>query len=188
MEMAELAVELEQPAARLYALHEALRLGGRGDIALAIADTAATVDGVLAPAYLAHARALRAQDGPALEACVDNFEAIGLWLYAAEAAAEAATVYRQSGLTGRSQAALVRSARLAGQCEGARTPALSTSVEPVGLTKREHQIAALAAKGMSNAEIAKHLTVSVRTVEGHLNNAYAKLGVTSRSALLDVLA
>jgi DNA-binding CsgD family transcriptional regulator len=113
---------------------------------------------------------------------------MGLWLYAAEAATEAASAFRRFALTGRAQAALVRSRHLAEHCEGARTPALSGSVEPAGLTKRERQIAVLAAKGMSNGEIAEHLTVSVRTIEGHLLNAYAKLGITTRTALIEVLS
>ena len=51
-----------------------------------------------------------------------------------------------------------------------------------GLTDREREVLALAAKGMSNDDIAAELTLSVRTVERHLHNVYAKLGVSGRSA------
>ena len=51
------------------------------------------------------------------------------------------------------------------------------------LTPREHQVARLAARGMSASEIAQHLHISERTVESHLANAYAKLGIHSRAAL-----
>ena len=51
------------------------------------------------------------------------------------------------------------------------------------LTPREHQVARLAARGLSASEIAQHLHISERTVESHLANAYAKLGIHSRAAL-----
>jgi DNA-binding NarL/FixJ family response regulator len=49
------------------------------------------------------------------------------------------------------------------------------------LTEREHEVAKLAAKGMSNREVAAALEVSVRTVEGHLYQIFTKLGITSRA-------
>ena len=51
------------------------------------------------------------------------------------------------------------------------------------LTLREGQVASLAAEGHSNREIAEMLFVTVKTVEWHLGNAYAKLGVKTRSDL-----
>jgi DNA-binding NarL/FixJ family response regulator len=36
------------------------------------------------------------------------------------------------------------------------------------LTARQSEIISLAARGLSNKQIAEHLTLSVRTVEGHL--------------------
>jgi DNA-binding CsgD family transcriptional regulator len=51
------------------------------------------------------------------------------------------------------------------------------------LTPRERQAVELAAKGMSNREIAEALFVTVKTVEWHLRNGYAKLGVQSRRDL-----
>ncbi|MDJ0319665.1 LuxR C-terminal-related transcriptional regulator [Pseudarthrobacter sp. PS3-L1] len=57
------------------------------------------------------------------------------------------------------------------------------TIPTVQLTRRERDVAALAARGFSDKEIAQHLMVSVRTVEGHLYRTYIKLGVRSRDEL-----
>jgi DNA-binding CsgD family transcriptional regulator len=51
------------------------------------------------------------------------------------------------------------------------------------LTASEHRIAALAADGMTNREIAQALFVTVRTVQVHLQHVYRKLGIDSRADL-----
>ncbi len=45
----------------------------------------------------------------------------------------------------------------------------------------------LAAAGLTNREIAGRLTVSVRTVEGHLYRTGQKLGVSDRAGLADIV-
>jgi DNA-binding CsgD family transcriptional regulator len=57
-----------------------------------------------------------------------------------------------------------------------------------GLTAAEQRVAALAAAGRSNKQIARELYVAEHTVEVHLSHAYAKLGVRSRSQLASRLA
>jgi pimeloyl-ACP methyl ester carboxylesterase/DNA-binding CsgD family transcriptional regulator len=52
----------------------------------------------------------------------------------------------------------------------------------VGVTDRELEVLRLVAAGDSNAEIAEALSISVRTVERHLTNVYAKMGLLGRSA------
>lgn len=55
---------------------------------------------------------------------------------------------------------------------------------PTGeLTATETKLAALAAEGLANKEIAAALHMSVHTVEGHLTRIYRKLDIRSRAAL-----
>ena len=59
--------------------------------------------------------------------------------------------------------------------------------ESFGLTVRETEILGLVARGLSDAEIARELFLSVRTVEKHLANAYRKLGTSDRRAAVALL-
>ena len=60
-----------------------------------------------------------------------------------------------------------------------RAPALAHSE---GLTTREIDVLRLVAHGLTDAEVAEKLVVSVRTVHAHLRSVYRKLDVRSRSA------
>lgn len=55
--------------------------------------------------------------------------------------------------------------------------------KPGGLTRRESQIAALVADGLSNKQIAARLVIAQRTAETHVENILMKLGYTSRSQI-----
>ncbi len=55
------------------------------------------------------------------------------------------------------------------------------------LTPGERRVAAAAAGGVTNREIAQDLFISLRTVEMHLTNAYRKLDISSRSELAEAL-
>ncbi|MBE6477892.1 MAG: response regulator transcription factor [Propionibacteriaceae bacterium] len=50
-----------------------------------------------------------------------------------------------------------------------------------GLSRRELEIMTLVSKGMSNREIATHLTITEGTVKNHVHNALRKLGMSNRS-------
>jgi len=74
-------------------------------------------------------------------------------------------------------------------------PGLSSNLvrQPIGargasgveaLTSRERDVVRLVALGLSNKAIALELGISPRTVEGHLNHVFDKVGATSRSALV----
>ncbi len=54
--------------------------------------------------------------------------------------------------------------------------------DPNALTPREVEVLRLVADGLSDAQVAEKLVISVRTVNSHLSSIYGKLGVKSRSA------
>ncbi len=56
------------------------------------------------------------------------------------------------------------------------------------LTKREQEIAALVGEGLTNSQVARRLVISTRTVDAHIASIYAKLGISSRAALVTWLA
>jgi DNA-binding CsgD family transcriptional regulator len=66
---------------------------------------------------------------------------------------------------------------------GATRGSASDVVLSAGLTPREADVAALVAKGSTNAEIARRLNLSLATVKTHLTRIYTKLGVRSRTQL-----
>jgi DNA-binding CsgD family transcriptional regulator len=68
----------------------------------------------------------------------------------------------------------------------AELAALHASSSP--LTEREHEVAQLAAKGLTNVEIAERLVLSRRTVENHIASALRKLDIPNRAAIAGRLA
>jgi HD-GYP domain-containing protein (c-di-GMP phosphodiesterase class II) len=53
---------------------------------------------------------------------------------------------------------------------------------PAGLTDREVEVLRLIARGRSNRDVARRLFISPKTVGRHVENVYAKIGVSSRAA------
>ena len=184
---AQLACSSGQYTLGSAAWHDLARLGDPGTAAGPLADCVGHVDGELAAARLAHVEALLADDGKALDSVAEAFESMGAMLFAVEAATAACGVHRRVGSSRLAVASEHQAQRLRALCQHPRTPGSADVARARGLTRREREVAGLAAKGRSNREIADRLMVSVRTVENHLQRAYEKLGVSSRDSLGDVL-
>jgi len=169
------------------ALHEGMRIGGPDDPAESadLTALAATVEGPFAP--LAAAQAEAAGDGAALLGVAERLAEAGMRLAAAEAGAAAGAAFEATGREASARRAEARAAAWLDECEGARPPALRSLGPAVALTPREREVALLAAGGLSSAEIAARLVVSVRTVDNHLQRTYGKLGIGSRQELADAL-
>jgi HD-GYP domain-containing protein (c-di-GMP phosphodiesterase class II) len=65
------------------------------------------------------------------------------------------------------------------EAAGAAVPRMA---RPAGLTDREAQVISMVAKGLQTKQVAHRLGISVKTADRHLQNAYAKIGVSSRAA------
>jgi DNA-binding CsgD family transcriptional regulator len=59
----------------------------------------------------------------------------------------------------------------------------SPVADPLALTQREQDVVALVERGYTNKEAASELFLTAKTVEYHLRNIFAKLGITSRREL-----
>jgi len=66
----------------------------------------------------------------------------------------------------------------------ARPPDRSTAPGLDALTRREREVTALAARGLSNEEIAAHMVISPLTAKTHISRAMTKLGARDRAQLV----
>lgn len=136
------------------------------------------------PVTAARAIAIRARasgDGRALLEAAEVYVAASLFGPALELAQLAVAALSRDASGARARAtALVEDLR-----RRLRLGAPATAVSP--LTKRELEIARLAARGTSDRDIATVLVLSVRTVESHLASVYRKLAITSRRQLREVV-
>jgi DNA-binding NarL/FixJ family response regulator len=166
-------------------VYEALRAGApAGTAAAELARYASRCDGRLVSAYVAHADALAAHDGAALLEVADEMATMGALVYGVEAAVAAARTFIDQGREDSARRAAARARELHVPDHGAAPPAVDgLDGATISLTSRETQLVELARRGLTNAEIADELVLSVRTVETHLYRAMRKLGVSDRHDL-----
>jgi DNA-binding CsgD family transcriptional regulator len=77
-------------------------------------------------------------------------------------------------------AIVARRLRELGERNLPRGPRAATRENPAGLTNRELEVLPLLAQGLRNADIAKRLVVTTKTVDHHVSSILRKLGVTNR--------
>ncbi|MET1001607.1 MAG: AAA family ATPase [Acidimicrobiia bacterium] len=174
-------------ALEVWALHDAARFGRGADVVDRLEALSGLVDGAFVDNAAKHARALVDSDGAALDLVSNTFSFLTLDLFAAEASAAAARSHRHAGKRASAFAALERARELAARCESAQTPALEWADQPEDLTAREREIADMARSELASREIAVRLGITTRTVDNLLGRVYAKLGVSGRQELTEVL-
>lgn len=185
-EAAEAARSRGQWAREVMCLQTALGFGDRTG-GPRLAELAGLVDGPRAALAARWSKALTAHDGDVLLEVSGELATLGDLLAAADAAAHAAVVFDKQGRRGARLTASERAARIMTDC-GAVSPATRAVASPLPLSAREREIATLVGEGLSNKQIAEALTMSVRTVEGHIYRACNKLGLARRGELAAVIS
>jgi DNA-binding CsgD family transcriptional regulator len=132
---------------------------------------------------------------------VDALDGSPALLERAHSLAELGAALRRSGERAAAREPLAQALDLAARCGArplaarARDELKATGARPrrawrtgvEALTPSELRVARLAAEGHSNREIAHELYVTLKTIEGHLARAYAKLGIQGRGQLCQAL-
>jgi DNA-binding CsgD family transcriptional regulator len=183
------ALGVEQGALVLaaQAAHDLARLG-RPDVALAsFRELGSFPDAGLPRLLAADVGARAAEDVAGLAASSAALEGAGFALLAAESADVAARLARRRGATREAARLQARAAAALAAVGSPSTALLGPAPERGTLSRREREVAGLAADGLTNGQIAEALVLSERTVENHLYRVFAKLGVSSREELGAVL-
>lgn len=166
----------------LAILEVLLRLGHTGQLAR-MTTVSAEVEGPVALALNHLVQGLLNADPLLLEKAALVAESVPYQLLAAEALAYALRIHiRGNDVRGRSRVlAALRSTGF--HFEAIGSEAVAELLLATELTPREKEIVAFVQTGYSNKDIAESLTLSLRTVEGHLYKVFTKLGVNSRDEL-----
>lgn len=179
---AEKCSQKRQFGAEVLCLQTAAQFGDRAH-ADRLAELAAIVDGPRAGLAARFAAALRDRDAHELSQLSDEFEQMGDPVAAADVAAHAAIIYRHEARRGSMLNCSKRADDLAREC-GVITPATEQAAERIPLTPREREVVALLSAGITSSRaIAERLSLSFRTVDGHIFRAMGKTGTTTREEL-----
>ena len=184
--LAELAAKDDARGAGAYAVLSLLSAVRLGDTAAAqqLLDAASVLQGRFARLCEDYAKGAAGCDPQQLLLASDAAAAMGHELFARETGERALEIAAGSG-----DRATVRFIHRSRRLQSGETEN-DAEVEDClrGLTARERVIARQAASGTSNKMIAAELSISVRTVEGHLYQIYSKLHVGSRRELSRLLS
>ncbi|MGC4934029.1 helix-turn-helix transcriptional regulator [Gordonia sp. DT30] len=172
---AECARERGQRVNELLALHTAVRWGDTTGLDRLGELSELLTEVPRARSAATHVRALATHDGELLHAVAREYLGLGMADHAVDALAHAAIVFRNSGHTGKRLSAVEQMTARADAC-GLHTPATAAALDTVPFSPRQREIVTLARRGLSNQEIAQQLSLSTRTVEGHLYRAGLVLG------------
>ncbi|MET4094478.1 LuxR C-terminal-related transcriptional regulator [Arthrobacter sp. UYCu712] len=160
--------------------------GGDTGSAPALVSSSGAVEGAEARLLEAFALAVSGSDAAGLIAISDEATAAGQGLLAFDAAQQAAACLENSPDRWKLTAVQRRLHHLMVDAGMSEYMDVVHSEGGPGLTARETEILEHVAGGSSNADIAAALSLSPRTVEGHLSRIFAKLGISRRAELLDV--
>lgn len=180
-EAADFARKHGQFAREVMSLQTAIQFGDTRHTTR-LAELSAITEGPRAPLVSRWSIALASADGNELLEVSTGFELMGDRIAAADAAAHAALSFGKSNMERSRLSASARATRIITECRGV-TPATQAATRPLTLSDREQQIATMVSQGRTNRQIADDLVMSVRTVEGHVYRACAKLGLKNRSEL-----
>jgi DNA-binding CsgD family transcriptional regulator len=184
MRTADIACTRGQFAYEVVALQTATQLGYTG-AADRLSALTAMVHGPRVAVAARHASALRDANGAELLVASELFESFGDLVAAAHAAAQAGAAFAADEQRSSSLLAFETARRIAREC--GCVPVLSVQdAKPVQFTDRQREIVGLVAEGLSNRDIADRLTMSVRSVEGHLYRAAQRAGVSTRGELASI--
>ncbi|MEU7746686.1 LuxR C-terminal-related transcriptional regulator [Nonomuraea sp. NPDC049158] len=176
------------PMIEALALFDAARFGAAKEVCDKLHQLARGTAAPATAAFATMATALATDDAHLLAETAERLHRLGHLLPAAEAAATAHRLHAGARRRTAAKAALVFARELLTECDGARTPLTDlTGALEVSLTPRELQVAKLTAAGLPSRAVADRLGLSLRTVNNHLGRVYAKLGVSGRDALAQVL-
>lgn len=173
-------------AAEVMCLQTAVQFGDR-TCAPRLNELEAVAEGPRVGLAARFAAAMSDDDADELSAVSGAFEEMGDVVAAIDAAAHGVMSYRRKGLRGSALRCAARAESLAEYCGGAELPTLRQAREPLPLTGREREVALLVGQGLSNRDISARLTLSIRTVEGHIYKAMNKTGTASREELAALL-
>jgi ATP/maltotriose-dependent transcriptional regulator MalT len=152
--------------------------------ALVEANPVGAAEHALQAAEVFAAAELRIDAGRAVMRAGTAYAAAGQRGHAVEHLGAAATIFKDCGARAL-HAHTVREQRRLGVRVNSQSQGRGSG--PYGLTRREMEVAMLIVEGHTNQQIATRLFVSPRTVETHISHIFAKLGVTSRVAIVSAL-